>query len=99
MVVDIDDRRIQSAVEEVDAPGLGGSWVRVAISPKNRPADVADKVFDEFGNVHLLFNNAGVGLREAQRKLRALPMSDWRWLGRQRTRCRAWDPGVRAPHA
>ena len=40
---------------------------------------MAGKVFAEFGKVHLLFNNAGVGLGEAQRKIWDLPVSDWRW--------------------
>lgn len=34
---------------------------------------LADKAYAEFGAVHLLFNNAGVGLGEAQRKLWDLP--------------------------
>ncbi len=42
-------------------------------------SDLADKAYAEFGVVHLLFNNAGVGLGEAQRKLWDLPVSDWNW--------------------
>ncbi len=40
---------------------------------------LADSVFAEFGNVHLLFNNAGVGVNEARRKLWELHPKDWEW--------------------
>ena len=40
---------------------------------------LASKAYAEFGSVDLLFNNAGVGLGEAQRKLWDLPVSDWNW--------------------
>jgi NAD(P)-dependent dehydrogenase (short-subunit alcohol dehydrogenase family) len=80
VVVDIDDRRIQSVAEEVDALGSGRAiGVRCDITKEQAVLAAADKVFGEFGNVHLLFNNAGVGLGEAQRKMWALPASDWRW--------------------
>ncbi len=40
---------------------------------------LADQAYASFGAVHLLFNNAGVGLGEAQRKLWDLPVADWNW--------------------
>lgn len=40
---------------------------------------LADSVFASHGNVHLLFNNAGVGVNEARRKMWELHAKDWEW--------------------
>src|SRR5690625_6594104 len=40
---------------------------------------LADQAFDRYGAVHILCNNAGVGIKEAQRRLRTLTEHDWRW--------------------
>lgn len=34
---------------------------------------------EEFGNVHILCNNAGVGIKEAQRRIWTLTPNDWNW--------------------
>ena len=34
---------------------------------------------EAFGNVHILCNNAGVGIKEAQRRIWALTPNDWDW--------------------
>lgn len=80
VVVDIDDRRVQAVVAEIDALGAGRVLgLRCDVTKEQAVADVADAVAAQLGNVHLLFNNAGVGLGEAQRKFWDLAMSDWRW--------------------
>jgi len=40
---------------------------------------LAEQVFATYGNVHLLFNNAGVGLKEAKRRIWTIPEKDWQW--------------------
>ncbi len=40
---------------------------------------LAAHAFDAHGAVHLLFNNAGIGLGEAQRRVWTLPETDWSW--------------------
>lgn len=80
VIADIDPRRIEAARAEIDA--LGEGQVLAIACDVTKEASVkalADQVFDRFGTVHLLFNNAGVGLGEAQRKIWTLPLSDWRW--------------------
>ena len=36
-------------------------------------------MFAKYGNVHLLFNNAGVGIKEAKRRIWTIPEKDWQW--------------------
>jgi NAD(P)-dependent dehydrogenase (short-subunit alcohol dehydrogenase family) len=40
---------------------------------------LAERVFAKYGNVHLLFNNAGVGIKEAKRRIWTIPEKDWQW--------------------
>jgi NAD(P)-dependent dehydrogenase (short-subunit alcohol dehydrogenase family) len=53
--------------------------VQCDVTKERSVRGLADAAFEEFGEVHILFNNAGVGLGEAQRKIWDLPLSDWRW--------------------
>jgi len=80
VIVDIDPGRLERVRAEIDA--LGEGTVLALACDVTKEASVralADQVFEAFPTVHLLFNNAGVGLGEAQRKLWDLPISDWRW--------------------
>jgi len=80
VVVDIDPARIEATRSAID--GLGSGRVLGMACDVTREADVrrlADQVFAEFGVVNLLFNNAGVGLGEAAKKMWDIPLSDWRW--------------------
>lgn len=80
VVVDIDPARIEATRAAID--GLGGGRVVGLACDVTREAEVrtlADRIFDEFGTVNLLFNNAGVGLGEAAKKMWEIPLSDWRW--------------------
>ena len=42
-------------------------------------AALADRTYRHFGGVHILCNNAGVGIKEAQRRLWTLTEHDWEW--------------------
>ncbi len=80
VVADIDPRRIEAARAEIDALGDGQVLgIACDVTKETSVKALADQVFGHFGTVHLLFNNAGVGLGEAQRKIWTLPLSDWRW--------------------
>ncbi|MXO73621.1 SDR family NAD(P)-dependent oxidoreductase [Altererythrobacter aerius] len=80
VVVDIDQSRIDATCAAI-APSAAGEIVGIACDV-TQEADVrrlADAVFARFPAVHLLFNNAGVGLGEAAKKMWDIPLSDWRW--------------------
>ncbi|MBX3594704.1 SDR family NAD(P)-dependent oxidoreductase [Sphingomonas sp.] len=80
VIVDIDPARLEQVREEIDALGAGRTLALACdVTKEASVRETADRVFDAFETVHLLFNNAGVGLGESQRKIWDLPLSDWRW--------------------
>jgi NAD(P)-dependent dehydrogenase (short-subunit alcohol dehydrogenase family) len=80
VIADIDPARLERARADVDALGTGEvAALTCDVTKEASVRALADQVFARFGTVHLLFNNAGVGLGEAQRKIWDLPQSDWRW--------------------
>ena len=80
VIADIDPARLEAVRAEIDALGDGEALAIVCdVTKEASVRALADRVFERFGTVHLLFNNAGVGLGEAQRKIWTLPLSDWRW--------------------
>ncbi len=80
VIVDIDPQRLDAARQEIDRLGSGRTLaIACDLTKEKAVRDLADTVFAAFPTVHLLFNNAGVGLGEARRKLWDLPLSDWRW--------------------
>ncbi len=79
VVADIEQQALDKAVADLGALGIVASAVRTDVSDAASVDALADKVFVQFGNVHVLFNNAGVGVKEAQRKIWALTANDWNW--------------------
>lgn len=75
VLADIDQNKLDATVAEIGAE----AGLIVDVTKEASVEALAASVFDRFGGVHLLFNNAGVGLGEAQRALWTLPMNDWRW--------------------
>ena len=76
VLADINQERLDEA-----AASLGGGTIglKVDVTKEESVAALASSVFEQYGAVHLLFNNAGVGLGEAQRKIWTLPLNDWKW--------------------
>ncbi|MEM7436669.1 MAG: SDR family NAD(P)-dependent oxidoreductase [Myxococcota bacterium] len=80
VLADID----QSALDETAASFVAEGFDEVAglvvdVTDAKSVDALADQVFERFGEVHLLFNNAGVGIKEAKRRIWTLPESDWQW--------------------
>jgi NAD(P)-dependent dehydrogenase (short-subunit alcohol dehydrogenase family) len=80
VLADIDQARLDIVVAEI-SDGHQGEIVgiQVDVTKSESVEALAEAVFAKFGAVHLLFNNAGVGLGEAQRAIWALPANDWHW--------------------
>lgn len=78
-IADMDAPSIETAVGELKTSGHEAIGIRTDVTKQESLDALADEVFAKFGNVHLLFNNAGVGLGEAQRRIWTLPVKDWQW--------------------
>lgn len=80
VLADIDQNRLDATAREIsDETGGEVIGLRVDVTKAESVESLAEAVWDRFGAVHLLFNNAGVGLGEAQRTIWSLPANDWRW--------------------
>ena len=80
VIVDIDPTRIELARAAIDGLGPGRVLgLACDVTREEQLRALADQVFAEFATVHLLFNNAGVGLGEARKKMWDIALSDWRW--------------------
>jgi NAD(P)-dependent dehydrogenase (short-subunit alcohol dehydrogenase family) len=75
VLADIDQARLDSVTAEIGAE----AGIVVDVTKEISVDALADQVFERFGAAHLVFNNAGVGLGEAKRKIWDLPLNDWRW--------------------
>ena len=79
VIADIDQEAIDRVRAELDAEGLRVDGMAVDVTQAESVDALAGRVFAEYGNVHLLFNNAGVGIKEAKRPIWTLPEKDWQW--------------------
>lgn len=75
VLADIDQAKLDATVAEIGAE----AGMTVDVTKEASVDALAERLFDRFGVVHLLFNNAGVGLGEAKREIWKLPLNDWRW--------------------
>lgn len=80
VLADIDQGRLDTTAAEIAGEtGAQVIGIRVDVTKAESVTALADAVYDRFGATHLLFNNAGVGLGEAQRMFWDLPVNDWHW--------------------
>jgi NAD(P)-dependent dehydrogenase (short-subunit alcohol dehydrogenase family) len=79
VLADVERPALDATVAELRARGLPVTGVVTDVSRYESVEALARETFATWGNVHLLFNNAGVGLGEAQRRIWTLPDEDWRW--------------------
>jgi NAD(P)-dependent dehydrogenase (short-subunit alcohol dehydrogenase family) len=78
-LLDIEQAALDKAVEELKAKGANVVGIRTDVTDPESVNNAADQVFETFGNVHLLCNNAGVGIKEAERRIWTLTPNDWTW--------------------
>lgn len=80
IVADIDKTRLDQVAKELNDSGSGtASGLEVDVTKERSVEALAEQVFAMHDQVNLLFNNAGVGLGEAQKKLWSIPINDWKW--------------------
>ncbi len=80
VLADIDQARLDATAAEIAADtGAQVVGIKVDVTKAESVDALADAVYDRFGAAHLVFNNAGVGLGEAQRTFWDLPVNDWHW--------------------
>ncbi|MGV3482242.1 MAG: SDR family NAD(P)-dependent oxidoreductase [Sphingobium sp.] len=80
VLADIDQARLDAVSAEIAADtGADVTGIRVDVTKADSVEALAEAIWARHGAVHLLFNNAGVGLGEAQRAIWSLPANDWHW--------------------
>ena len=79
VIADINPESIEKTRQELAAQGLEVDGMEVDVTRPESVQALAERVFGSYGNVHLLFNNAGVGIKEAKRRIWTLPDKDWQW--------------------
>ena len=79
VLADIDVESIERVCAELLAQGLEVDGRQVDVIREESVLALADGVFESYGAVHLLFNNAGVGVKEAARPIWTIPEKDWQW--------------------
>jgi NAD(P)-dependent dehydrogenase (short-subunit alcohol dehydrogenase family) len=79
VLVDIEQQALELAQQELDALGSGSVIVRqLDVSDAAQVATLATEVFEQYGAVHLLVNNAGVG--GGGRNCWELDIEYWQWV-------------------
>ena len=77
VIADIEPRPAEKAAAEVREAGAQSIAVEVDVSERSSVEALAARASDEFGEVNLLFNNAGVSKRSP---LAEAPPEDWEWV-------------------
>jgi NAD(P)-dependent dehydrogenase (short-subunit alcohol dehydrogenase family) len=76
VVADIEENVLDSAVEELKANGAEAHGHICDVSDRDQVEALANKVFEQFGAVHFLANNAGVVTRHDPWS----SLDDWDWV-------------------
>jgi NAD(P)-dependent dehydrogenase (short-subunit alcohol dehydrogenase family) len=79
VIADVDEESISKTRDELAGRGLTVDGMGVDVTRAESVDALAKRVFANYGNVHLLFNNAGVGIKEAKRRIWTIPEKDWQW--------------------
>ncbi|GIK24243.1 MAG: short-chain dehydrogenase [Betaproteobacteria bacterium] len=77
VLADIDEARLAEAAKTLPVSAEAMVTRRVDVSREEDIADLAEEAFGRFGAVHLLCNNAGVGLTRLSWELTT---ADWEWI-------------------
>jgi NAD(P)-dependent dehydrogenase (short-subunit alcohol dehydrogenase family) len=81
VLADIESEPLGAAEAAIKAKGADVLAVRTDVASQDAVTRLADAAFSTFGNVHVVFNNAGVAATGATLRLRAWEgsLADWDW--------------------
>ncbi|MBA6413367.1 SDR family NAD(P)-dependent oxidoreductase [Parahaliea sp. F7430] len=79
VMADIEQSALEAAAAEMREAGLSVTGVQADVTDPDSMAALALRSKELYGNVHILCNNAGVGIKEAQRRIWDLTPNDWSW--------------------
>jgi len=81
VIADIEGARLKETEKELKASGAEVLAVKTDVSKYTDVEALAQKTLDTFGEVHLLFNNAGVQAETSSRKPTwEYTLADWEWV-------------------
>lgn len=79
VMADVEAAALESASAQLREEGLSVVGVQADVTSPESMAALEAASREAFGNVHILCNNAGVGIKEAQRRMWTLTANDWDW--------------------
>lgn len=79
VLADVEAPALEAAAAELCELGGNVIGVQADVTSPESMADLEAASRKAFGNVHVLCNNAGVGIKEAQRRIWTLTPNDWDW--------------------
>jgi NAD(P)-dependent dehydrogenase (short-subunit alcohol dehydrogenase family) len=79
IMADIEHDALEAAGSALKAQGLSVEWIQADVTSPESMQNLERKSREAFGNIHVLCNNAGVGIKEAQRRIWTLTPKDWEW--------------------
>lgn len=79
VMADIEEAALQRAAAELRERGYEVTGIQADVSSAASVDALAQQSAARYGNIHVLCNNAGVGIKEAQRRIWSLTPNDWTW--------------------
>jgi len=76
-IADLNQQTIDAALDDFSAAGVEAMGVLCDVSKLEQVQNLADKTMEKFGAVHVLCNNAGVGIPTSAREIK---LEDWKWI-------------------
>ena len=77
VMADIGQARLDTAVAAMTAAGHRAIGVRTDVADEAQIQALAEATLDEFGSVHVVANNAGIGIGGA---VDEMTLDDWKWV-------------------
>lgn len=79
VMADVEATALEAAYTALSSQDLNVIGIQADVTSPESMASLEAASREAFGNVHILCNNAGVGIKEAQRRIWTLTPNDWQW--------------------